>query len=367
MLSPAYRRNRGFNPTYTPDQTRHYKSQNVRSQKALNLRALVAEGNYRFLSPRSAVGYWEASLTQGSSGGGSAGSSSGGSNPCAWTPQTPVIGTACNIDVRSWTSWWAPPGSLGEGYYAEADANFRPIYHPGLEPASSQTETTSITEYVLDGDGKPRTWVLSTFYSLAEPSQDDGYGNALYYLVWNWSCRYFYDDHPFIDYGVYPAPPPMWPDGPDQAVYGIAVHVCGANRASSDPGCPYPPPINSGGGGGGGPSEPRWSCTCPDFTKKQAALMVSPYASEQVDRDWSTSNAGTDSDCKHIIAAKLYRRDNFQPSDREPLREPPIPDWLRQENEELRRIRRQWQQEDRAKERDRRRRIRQEREADYSY
>jgi hypothetical protein len=56
------------------------------------------------------------------------------------------------------------------------------------------------------------------------------------------------------------------------------------------------------GGGGGG-----YSCTCPDFTKSRSALVDSSYSSEQVDADWTTSNAGADGDCKHIWATKLIR------------------------------------------------------------
>lgn len=58
-------------------------------------------------------------------------------------------------------------------------------------------------------------------------------------------------------------------------------------------------PTASGSGG--------YACTCPDFTKSRAALVDSSYSSEQVDTDWTTSNAGADGDCKHIWATKLIR------------------------------------------------------------
>lgn len=50
-----------------------------------------------------------------------------------------------------------------------------------------------------------------------------------------------------------------------------------------------------------------YACTCPDFTKTRAALIDSSYSSEQIDADWTASNAGSDGDCKHILAVKILR------------------------------------------------------------
>jgi hypothetical protein len=47
-------------------------------------------------------------------------------------------------------------------------------------------------------------------------------------------------------------------------------------------------------------------CDCPDFAKKQRAIVTSKFQSEQIDRDWSATDAGSQT-CKHIIATKLYR------------------------------------------------------------
>lgn len=93
-----------------------------------------------------------------------------------------------------------------------------------------------------------------------------------------------------------------------------------------DPGTP--PPLPS-------PNPPygeNWSttgyrCNCPDFTKKQSALVCSPFGvivaskfeSEQVDRDWSASDAGTDHECKHILSTRLYRDENVPASNDPPL------------------------------------------------
>lgn len=43
-------------------------------------------------------------------------------------------------------------------------------------------------------------------------------------------------------------------------------------------------------------------CNCPDFTKRKAKNLYSPYLSNQIDRSWEYSNAGVDPGqyCKHI-------------------------------------------------------------------
>lgn len=50
-----------------------------------------------------------------------------------------------------------------------------------------------------------------------------------------------------------------------------------------------------------------YGCTCPDFFKQSPANVGSAFKSEQVDREWVLSEAGAPTECKHIIATKLYR------------------------------------------------------------
>lgn len=53
-----------------------------------------------------------------------------------------------------------------------------------------------------------------------------------------------------------------------------------------------------------------YTCTCPDWTRKQSMLINSEYSSELVSRDWSDSDAGVKGDnkwCKHIYAVLLAR------------------------------------------------------------
>lgn len=57
---------------------------------------------------------------------------------------------------------------------------------------------------------------------------------------------------------------------------------------------PAPPP----------PGAPTWTCTCPDFSKREDKYLHSPYPSRLFDREWLTSAAGTPLDCKHIKAVK---------------------------------------------------------------
>lgn len=53
----------------------------------------------------------------------------------------------------------------------------------------------------------------------------------------------------------------------------------------------------------------RYSCSCPDFVKKQSFLINSNYDSQLVTKDWSNSNAGIDEGkyCKHIFAVRILR------------------------------------------------------------
>ncbi|MGL5922136.1 hypothetical protein [Chroococcidiopsis sp.] len=50
-----------------------------------------------------------------------------------------------------------------------------------------------------------------------------------------------------------------------------------------------------------------YSCNCPDFTKRASKNPNAQSLSEQVDRNWSNSDAGVDPGkfCKHIWAAIL--------------------------------------------------------------
>jgi hypothetical protein len=61
----------------------------------------------------------------------------------------------------------------------------------------------------------------------------------------------------------------------------------------------------------GAPNRPNYTCDCPDFTRYQLAVPDSPWLSEQSDRDWTDSRAGTDDYCKHILAVALYRGDSL--------------------------------------------------------
>lgn len=90
-------------------------------------------------------------------------------------------------------------------------------------------------------------------------------------------------------------------------------------------------PIGSGGGGGGSPPgtpqppeipplDPpvnppnppgRYSCTCPDFTCREAADPSSKYDSRWQSRGWEESSAGTDDYCYHIMAVAQREGDNI--------------------------------------------------------
>lgn len=50
---------------------------------------------------------------------------------------------------------------------------------------------------------------------------------------------------------------------------------------------------------------PQFRCSCPDFTKKAPKNPNSPYLNEEIDRNWSLSQAGAKGWCKHIWASAL--------------------------------------------------------------
>ncbi|HEY9747456.1 MAG TPA: hypothetical protein V6C63_02045 [Allocoleopsis sp.] len=340
MPSLPYRRSRGFQPSYTPDQTRHYKSQNVRYQKALNLKPVVAGNSYRFSSPRSPVGYWEVRPGD--------------------ELQTSHMRVTCVYSVAVSDTGAISPRRITQSATFDVqffDGSFQPI-------VTAFRFSPDYSHWQFDDRGYRVDAHALRFVDL---------GIATFALV----TRLSDFSNKTVSISDIPLFRPL--SRFESNFSNIETNLRSTLQPFSSSTCDSPSGCMNGEAFGAEMTytivpldgmagvSADFVCTCPDFTKQQAALRDSPYVSEQVDRDWSASGAGTDSDCKHIIATKLYRRDNVQPSDREPLRESSVPDWLRQENEELRRIRRQWRQEDRAEERDRRRRIRQDREADLSY
>ena len=52
-----------------------------------------------------------------------------------------------------------------------------------------------------------------------------------------------------------------------------------------------------------------YSCTCPDYSRRQDGLLKSRWITEQYNRHWSNRNAGATGDCKHIYATRLARGD----------------------------------------------------------
>jgi len=69
----------------------------------------------------------------------------------------------------------------------------------------------------------------------------------------------------------------------------------------------------------------KYKCTCPDFTKTQAANPYAGSLSLMVGRDWSGEGAQLNPPgfCKHIYSVLLYTEEKFEvptdvPTDREP-------------------------------------------------
>lgn len=50
--------------------------------------------------------------------------------------------------------------------------------------------------------------------------------------------------------------------------------------------------------------KPTWTCTCPDFAKREAKYLNPRYPHNRFDHEWLNSAAGTPLDCKHIKAVK---------------------------------------------------------------
>lgn len=96
-------------------------------------------------------------------------------------------------------------------------------------------------------------------------------------------------------------------------------------------------------GGGGGP--PRYTCTCPDYTKVERVYLTPVWRSQVQARSWATSRAGADGYCKHIYSAAFALGDQAVVANVPAGLLPPeqVPDffkWLRW-NEQL--VRRQWE------------------------
>lgn len=59
-----------------------------------------------------------------------------------------------------------------------------------------------------------------------------------------------------------------------------------------------------------------WSCNCPDYTKRRAALIQKRGFAQTIDADWSNEYNLTHADCKHIMAAKINQHKmGIPPSD----------------------------------------------------
>ncbi|MGB3495275.1 MAG: hypothetical protein WBA57_21270 [Elainellaceae cyanobacterium] len=307
--------------TYSSTSTRQYKSAWRRWNQGRSIRGSLSFrggslATVRFPSTRSPVGYWETAVLLGSDGG-------GGDNlvPCPVLPfasgfrrvralnyeltgsryeyeaRNPITGPQ-DIRERTFPASFSDP----EGYWY----SLSPGEYIGLEPIgfppqndfptqdglwldgviSSYLHTTSGKKAlgIYRADGTFRTSILagpgrrlyvgtstSSYRNADFVRQYVFYGNSTTTITFDLELIGFDNSPSRVSFGAHCSP--------------FGVPAPGAGRPSCE---------NSVG-----------ACTCPDFQKKQGAVMASTFASERRFRDWSSSAAGVASGeapkwCKHI-------------------------------------------------------------------
>lgn len=334
----------GFEPNYSPEQIRRYKSQDARFQKALDLLPDAAYKNgaalddgdlaairageweadsvyeFRYRSDRAPVGYWTVVIST--------------------TPDTPPPDPTTPMP-----DWNDPPvnGAIfpaplcnpinpgGDGttvigiqwrrrIYTVLSEFFTTSDYPDISLAQLGTSLTG--EFILlyetgfssnlvqyyDGNRMP------TFSESSSTPMRIAHGGYWGVIV---------DQSERFTVGPVPGTPPSYPPTPcNLALPPFSVPPLPGPLppppGQTDPNwfdpnfgdaVNYPPDGGGGSGGSGSGGKPQPSspaCNCPDFSKKQGLILSSPYLSEQSDRDWSSSKAGAVENCKHTYATRIY-------------------------------------------------------------
>jgi hypothetical protein len=282
----------GTRVKYTPQETGRYRSQWLRLKKA-QTRQVTAITNELFHveSKRSTTGYWEVTYkSSGATTPSTGGNSAPGPGTCAGSIYQPPAGQSA-IAVYAY-------------HYDQFEEDPAARTKPGLATGygfgyncSGHTRTAPPGAYFWYGQDLRDH---ETIYAYSREWTDEP---DLYINIW----RYAYsagenpnpptsDDEPFVLIDNYS---------------GSQTLVCEPNNTDRDRGYCYP---SSGGGSGGvvggNPAPKTFSCNCPDYSRKEAP--TGRFNSEEVSRDWSSSNAGSGNvagvqqPCLHILAVKQF-------------------------------------------------------------
>lgn len=276
----------GTKITYTPQETGRYRSQWLRLKRAETKDVdRVGENEWQVGSQRSPFGYWTVTRDPEEPGGGG-GSPSPGPGVCPGSLYLPSEGASA---LAAYAYWIHPddgiprpglPVSLGFGWGCGSS---HMVSNPPDYPLFSSDFTSEGLTYL--------------YYQIPGYSEESLLFVALFFVVYQASDL-----------------PISFPAGEQESPWALienyqeaSTYFCEPDNADPDRGYCYPP---SGGGGVGGNPSPRYlRCNCPDYTRKEPA--TGRWQSEQVARDWSSSNAGSGNvagvqqDCKHILAVKL--------------------------------------------------------------
>lgn len=309
----------GAKIVYDPDQLQRYRSQWVRYQRSLDIQpdgaykdgapmtdadltVLRANGagtgtyTFRFSSKQSPIGYWEATFNSvdDPNGGGGAGSNQYTLiTPCSQTPWTPFPATEQYQDVK---------------LLIQGSGRFKLV-----SGTSSTSETLTVLPGLYDFPGGtalrfepllgPGTQQIQVWFDYPDGSSNNNFGEI--YFVSSGANGYLFERSyqvffSFTSNGVPVTPVTPAPGG-------------GSCPPLYDP---PPDPLPPDPGPDPEPTTPVFRCNCPDFSKLEGKDIASPHLSRQTDRDWRSSNAGANGDCKHTYSSKTYCGVAFQiPSD----------------------------------------------------
>lgn len=314
-----YRRRRGEQVSYSPDQSRRYMSQQVRWRRGMQIQPhevqQVGDSTvYRFRSDRATDGMWEATYTPGAGDGDEfppfdLGSSSCGSGPCLSNLQ--YIRSVLTVLNQSWVD------RLGGGWYTDGPNSYTLesyLRFPG-SPVPPEPWFNAVAIGSCSAVSGCSSYITSSDFDSVITTPYPGVFRFTDYAV----CRngILYSLASISNGGHYDAPPsPVYPD-PGGGTSGAdpMERVINTIEFTSYFGTPQLSTSTCGYSVPGFPvdGDPVWSCNCPDQTQQQSFLPQSPFSSERFTRSWSGSDSHTSEDgpCKHIYSAAFYRGEPF--------------------------------------------------------
>lgn len=336
-----YKRGRpeGTSVYYTPQQTERYRSQYMRYQRAVeklkgNDMILFEESplRARFRSKRSPVGYWEVS-----------GSELPLTAECAlingsYSYQTldstfqiesssyAIPGSIPLADGEKYTENYNYVGGLSEiihttnGTHTDPGDNAAVLVGPSLN-FTLGNEEENLVEITKDCNLE-FNW--NATFELMTPTDTEGEGlvifqirNGDFIIISKGSIVLLSETNPVVNIN--------FSDTAFLSAGSYNIQSIQRIRINPDFVGPTPTPriisINASMAVTGLIGQGGITCNCPDKTKQVAANPQSPYPSEQNDRDWTASAAGTPDKCWHEWAVKILTNPDIEvPTDLPQLR-----------------------------------------------